>query len=244
MRWIYEGATTRGPIRDLNEDAFRVGSELICDGKEGVVRGHARYGAPFIAALADGMGGHAYGEVASALVIRCLDHKVWAGELSPSNRIRRELEAAHLSLCGMATADGKSPGSTVVGVYHDGDNFFCFNAGDSRLYRFREGTLSQLTTDHTMQARYGGAYKRNVLYNCVGGGGFDLEIAINNVPPMVRSDDLLVMVSDGLYDGLSDTMLRDALVDCRSAEELLAMAIAAGSQDNVTVIILKLGDTD
>jgi len=244
VQWIYEGATTCGPVRGLNEDAFRVGVDLVCEGRDGAVRGRARYGHPFVAAVADGMGGHEHGELASAMVVRCLDQEAWSSERSPSNRIRRDLESAHLSLCAMGSREGRSPGSTVVGVYHDGDDFFCFHAGDSRLYRLREGRLSQLTTDHTMQARYGGAYKRNVLYNCVGGGSFDFKVTMNNLPPMATSDDLLVMVSDGLYDGLTDTMLHDALQSGSGAEELLSLAIEAGSQDNVTVIILRLDDTD
>jgi protein phosphatase len=228
----------------LNEDAFRVGPDVVCEGRDGAVSGRARYGHPFVAAVADGMGGHEHGELASAMVVRCLDHTVWASEPSPSNRIRKELESAHLSLCAMGTGDGRSPGSTVVGIYHDGDDFFCFHAGDSRLYRLREGRLAQLTTDHTMQARYGGAYNRNVLYNCVGGGSLDLKVVMNNLPPMASTDDLLVMVSDGLYDGLTETMLQDALQSGSGAEDLVALAIAAGSQDNVTVLTLRVDDTD
>ncbi len=244
MHWVYEGATTCGPVRGLNEDSFRVGPELVCEGRDGAVSGRARYGHPFVAAVADGMGGHEHGELASAMVVRCLDHTVWASEPSPSNRIRKELESAHLSLCAMGTGESRSPGSTVVGIYHDGDDFFCFHAGDSRLYRLRQGRLTQLTTDHTMQARYGGAYNRNVLYNCVGGGSLDFKVVMNNLPPMGSSDDLLVMVSDGLYDGLTDTMLQDALQSGSSAEDLVALAIAAGSQDNVTVITLRVDEAD
>lgn len=244
MQWIYDAATTCGPVRGLNEDSFRVGGDVVCEGRDGAVRGRARYGQPFIAAVADGMGGHVHGEVASAMVVRCLDRRTRVSERSPSKRIREDLESAHLSLCAMGAKGGKSPGSTVVGVYHDGDDFFCFHAGDSRLYRLRDGSLSQLTADHSMQARYGGAYNRNVLYNCVGGGSLDFKVVLKNLPPMASSDDLLVMVSDGLYDGLTDTMLRDALQSGSGAEELLALAIAAGSQDNVTVVILRLDDTD
>jgi serine/threonine protein phosphatase PrpC len=95
-----------------------------------------------------------------------------------------------------------------------------------------------------MQARYGGAYNRNVLYNCVGGGSLDLKVVMNNLPPMASTDDLLVMVSDGLYDGLTETMLQDALQSGSDAEDLVALAIAAGSQDNVTVLTLRVDDTD
>jgi protein phosphatase len=228
----------------LNEDAFRVGTEMVCGGREGAVRGRALYGRPFVAAVADGMGGHEHGEVASAMVVRCLDHRAWTSERSPASRIQQELESAHLSWSAMGSGQGRSPGSTVVGIYHDGEDFFSFHAGDSRLYRLHEGRLMQLTTDHTMQARYGGVYNRNVLYNCVGGGSEDFTVVMNNLPPMESPADLLILVSDGLYDGLTDTMLLDALHSGSSAEDLLALAIKAGSQDNVTVMLLRIVDTD
>jgi len=243
--WLYDAATSCGPVRAANEDAFVAGAALLCDGREGAREGSAPFGRPFIAAVADGMGGHAHGEVASALVVRCLALLMREpGGATPAAPIRARLGEAlvevHRSLCAMVPEGGRAPGSTVTGLYHDDQACFVFHAGDSRLYRFRGGALAQLTVDHTMRALYGGAYNRNVLYNCVGGGSADFELAVSDLLPPPGIEDLFMMVSDGVYDGLTDTMLRDALGSGKTAAEIVALAIAAGSQDNATVVRLGL----
>jgi protein phosphatase len=234
--WQYDGACACGSVRQANEDGIRIMHEVVSGGKDGRIAGQCPAGGPFLAVVADGMGGHALGETASDHVLRCLDPVLGTAVHDVEAAIRQALNEAHRTLCGMLTEEHGVPGSTVVGVYEGQGVCFAFHAGDSRLYRLEQGGLVQLTKDHTLQALYGGN-NRNVLYNCVGGGGLDLEVVVT--PIGFLDGTVLVLVSDGVYDGLTDQSLFMALKEGKPAPEILKLAFDSGSQDNASIIILK-----
>ncbi len=235
--WHYDGACACGSVREANEDGIRIMHDLFSGGKEGRIEGRSPAGGPFLAVVADGMGGHALGERASDLVLRCLDPVIdQALNGDASDIIQHALSDVHRTLCGMLTDEHGVPGSTVVGVYEGQGVCLAFHAGDSRLYRLEQGGLAQLTQDHTLQALYGGN-NRNVLYNCVGGGGQDLELVVT--PIDLVDGTVLVLVSDGVYDGLTDQSLYMAVKEGNTAPEILQRAFDSGSQDNASIIILK-----
>lgn len=256
MRIRYAAYSHRGRVRQNNEDNFFVQSVYRADvGKEECrTSGRARPGA-FLAAVCDGMGGEAAGETASLLAVRALRPHVFA-ELPEA--ALEDIHEANRRICAfIRTNGGRRSGSTIAALYADKGMAWALNVGDSRIYRFRDGELRQLSCDHSQaqsmvnsglltakQAR--SAPDRHVLLQYL--GIFDEEMVIQPwvVPsiPLVRGDRFL-LCSDGLTDMLLDEeiakiMDREKNVS-RTAMKLVQEALSSGGRDNITAVILGIG---
>nr|WP_281070197.1 protein phosphatase 2C domain-containing protein [Paeniglutamicibacter psychrophenolicus] len=202
-------------------------------------------------AVADGMGGHAAGEVASRLCVETLA----AGYRKASGRL--DAEAIHVLLrqAGDAIAAGapRGAGTTVSGAAvierDSGLHWLVFNVGDSRTYRLSGGLLEQVTVDHSevqqlvergvIDAGQMAAHpRRHVITRALGAGGdgrADFWLL-----PLLPGDRLLIC-SDGLSTELSDALLRDTITRFpdpqQAADELIAAALGRGGRDNISVII-------
>ena len=133
LRFVCVARTHVGCRRKINEDAM--------------------LSRPGLWAVADGMGGHEAGEVASALVVDMLEHALVVRDFAPRlAAIGALLQKANYQLQGMAQGIGKrrTIGSTVVAMAAEGASFACLWAGDSRAYLARDGGLKQLTHDHSL----------------------------------------------------------------------------------------------
>lgn len=182
--------------------------------------------------IADGMGGHAGGKVASRLAIECL--KGLSDMLGDEDGIEAALAAIHQS---MFSAMRKDPalwgmGTTVAGVILSADEALCFNVGDSRIYHIGS-KLSLVSEDHVVNG--------NMLTQCLGG------TSARNVPePSIVSilwkrGQRLLLCTDGLTDMLSDNDIA-AIVEREErspAEALIFAALHAGGKDNVTAIVVE-----
>jgi protein phosphatase len=243
FRWESAARTDAGRVRDINEDACL---DMPLDGRW---------------AVADGMGGHAVGDLASRLVIDRLGElkQLPAGtgmtrslafahaQLQHANRQLRD-EAAHRQVTRI--------GSTVV-VLIACDRFCGYLwAGDSRIYLCRQGQLRQLTRDHSQvevlrqlghltedEARHHPAH--HIITRAVGATDtLDLDEDILEVV----DGDVFLLCSDGLSNELSDDEIRATLtqaspLDCRRATQALVdMALARGGRDNITVVIAQAED--
>ncbi len=242
VRFRYALGTDLGTVRTNNEDsAFGSGRLLI---------------------LADGMGGHAAGEVASAVALRVFGGLV--GEpggsasdptesadaiLHAGRRTRRALHA-------MSEADPKleSMGTTLIAVACDGEQITVGHIGDSRLYALREGALYQVTTDHTHVQRLVDTGQltperarthpyRSMLLKSLDDqpAGADLDIIECELQP----GDRLLLCSDGLSDYLSPERIGTLLAGPdrqEAAHALMDAALGVGTRDNVTVIVADLID--
>lgn len=194
--------------------------------------------------IADGMGGHAGGDVASDIVSREL--------LSASGSLIDSIMQAHRSICTAAQADSslQGMGSTVVASKIQFDQCELGWVGDSRAYLWRSGGLRQLTEDHSLvqamlnsgeitpdQAR-NHQYKHVILQTL----GVDTPIPSRLIFELVPGDWLL-LCSDGLTDELSDTEISDILKTSRNAAEaesaLVSAALAKIGRDNISVMILR-----
>ena len=131
----------------------------------------------FIVAVADGMGGHNAGEVASELVMQNL--KFYYNDLPKGfssdelEKVMNEwLQSIHqtLNVRGRANRTMSDMGTTLVGLLYYGKRYFWINCGDSRLYRLRNGELHQLTTDHSLVNENGEKKHSNYITNCIGAG--------------------------------------------------------------------------
>ncbi|UFU01742.1 protein phosphatase 2C domain-containing protein [Ruania suaedae] len=217
---------------------------------------------PPVFVVADGMGGHIHGELASRAVIAAFDRL--AGECDPDREVRPEqvLEAVHAAqrtirdaLRDERDADGSpiTAGSTVAGAVltvHESEPFWLvLNVGDSRIYRLSEGELTQVSVDHSVVQELveSGALdraaarrhpQRNVITRAVDTGQ-DAEVDFWRLH---AGSDRLLICSDGLTDELDEeqigAVLREVASPRDAADRLLAAAVHGGARDNVSVIVV------
>lgn len=222
-----------GHRRKLNEDAV-----LACP-----ERG--------IWAVADGMGGHEAGEVASAMVIEALARSAAAAP-DRIDDVIGALEAVNdtLILLGRSEGQQRTIGSTVVGLVADHGEYRCFWAGDSRGYRLREGALLQLTRDHSLvqdlvdagmieAAEAENHPNANVVTRAV--GAMD-RLRVDAVGGELLRGDTFLLASDGLTRlvGEAELSARLAAGDLEhAAQDLLDLALARGAPDNVSLVIVR-----
>ncbi|RMG45880.1 MAG: Stp1/IreP family PP2C-type Ser/Thr phosphatase [Acidobacteria bacterium] len=231
------GRTDRGRVRPHNEDS------LLVDPKRAV------------AAVADGMGGHAAGEVASRLAVEALDETLTEAPrdadavpellrraVAEANRRIAETIREHPEYHGM--------GTTLVAAVWAGDRLFVAHVGDSRAYLIRDGRIRQLTTDHSfvnelvrlgMISREQAARdpRRNVVTRALGSGPVVVPDVIEE---RILPGDTILLCSDGLSSMLDDARIletvRRAQGDLeRGCADLIAAANEAGGEDNVTVVL-------
>jgi len=205
-------------------------------------------------ALADGMGGDHAGEVASEIAVRTVAEAVGAlhaAGLSSDDALDRAVLAAHAGIVEFAQsrAGCLGMGTTLVAAAIDSDRLTVAHVGDSRAYRWRDGVLTALTTDHSIgqQMLDGGRLTpaqvrrlpaRGILTRALGVDAPRADLAVLDW----RTGDLLLLCSDGLTDSLDDASLSQVLASVRGplpqlAGELIGAALAAGCCDNVTVLL-------
>lgn len=234
-----------GRVRSQNEDMVLVDTHFIRN-SEFSTQASLNHNDRYLVAVADGMGGHNRGDVASNDVLRNLEYyfsdipeKLNAGDF---NEVMVEwLDSINNFVASKGRADEqfKGMGTTLVGLaYYYGD-FYSMNCGDSRLYRFRQGELTQLTTDHSLNNMLGSEKHTNIITNCIGGGCnssyMDL-VRISDIWP----DDVFLLCSDGLTDMLPDQEIARLLNDGADAMALGDAAVEAGGLDNVSCCVITI----
>lgn len=202
-----------------------------------------------LVAVADGMGGHAAGEVASALALETLKASLEAGiELAEAFRLANE------KVNKKSREPGKQGmGTTLVAVVVDGDRYLVANVGDSRGYRITGGGIERITQDHSFVAE---AIKRgqseeeatasqwkDALTRAI---GTDASVEVDVFGPfLVQRNTALLLCSDGLYKTLRDADLKEIFGRSGgpkgACQNLVANAYERGSDDNITVVIAEFG---
>lgn len=228
--------TDVGLKRKINEDALMVRTE----------RG--------LWAVADGMGGHDAGEVASGKIAEALAALpiVYTLDETVDNALAA-LRRVNTELIALARAGGqpRTIGSTVVGLAISGDEFRCFWAGDSRAYRVRAGRITQLSRDHSLvhdlvragmlsEAEARVHPNANVVTRAV---GVSEELHVDVVSGDVRDGDFFLLASDGLTRVVEDDEIAEELVSNRlaqAADRLLELVLERGAPDNVSLIVVRL----
>ena len=249
--------TDPGCVREANEDSGRHINPNDPDLR-------ARRGT--LTVVADGMGGHASGEVASQMAVDLITELYYADNgLSAPDALRNAIEIASGQIYAASTSnnDFAGMGTTVIALAIKDGQAFSAHVGDSRLYRFRNRKLEMLTLDHSQvmemvkhgvitmeQARIHD--DKNVILRAVGTQEA-VEVEVSDEFDIVPGDTFL-LCSDGLSDMLEDTEIEEILRrggDQHTATEaLIAAAKASGGHDNITVGLVKIaseepaGDTD
>ena len=220
-------ATDTGRARNNNEDGF-------------VDRPEAG-----VWAVADGMGGHSDGEVASRMVCDALADFPLDGTFEQAidaARLRVMAVNDHLVRSAPDADPSRRSGSTVVLLLMRGPRSAILWAGDSRAYRWRAGTLEQLTTDHSLAAELPGtvAVESSVITRAV---GVEPDLMLDVHRDAVRPDDRFLLCSDGLTRVIPESEIQGWMQepDIRTAVDgLIKATLAAGAPDNVTVLIAEV----
>lgn len=230
----YSGKSHVGLVRDVNEDAIAMLPELQ------------------IFAVADGMGGHEAGDMASRTVVDALT--VLPDGMDPATKmhaIREALARAHATILAEGVARNATVGATVVVLVLADGHWLALWAGDSRLYRLRDGQVEMLTTDHSVVAdlvRSGRMTwdeaelhpQSNQITRAVGVGE---ALELEKVHGELVSGDRYLLCSDGLSKYATFAQLRRAIAGApieTLAEKLIGMALDGGGADNVSVIVVDV----
>ena len=236
-----------GCVRGNNEDMVLVGRKLVRDDKVQMSFALNGQHPVFLVAVADGLGGANAGEVASRMVLEDLRQEIYL--LAPGLD-REGLKIAlssialgtHLKIIeeGFADPARSGMGTTLIALLWYEGRLVLINAGDSRLYRFRNGTLTQLSTDHSLRNLLGSLAPSNVITNCFGGGNafyVDVEPAGEDV----LTGDIFLLCSDGLSGMLADAEIEEILDEEGYEDALLAAARQKGGFDNVSYVLAEVG---
>jgi type VI secretion system protein ImpM len=226
-------ASDPGPVREHNEDHFLLGNDQR------------------LWAVADGMGGHSHGEVASQMVVDALG----ALEPTPSlntafqsigialDRVNADLRRGAAGLGGGAGVGGGASGSTVVALVIRGREWGVSWAGDSRAYIWRNEVLLQVTHDHNVsdEVSEGGPPVRTGEITRAVGGHDVLELEY--VADLVAPGDRFLLCSDGLYNALDEPALIECLRKATAQEAsnaLIDAARTAHARDNITAVVVDV----
>ena len=220
-------------------------------------------------AVADGMGGHGAGEVASRLAIEAISGFIrrsasdtdfsWPYGLDPSlsmdgNRLRTAIHLANRRIFRSAESndDYNGMGTTIVGLLVNGSRISIGHVGDSRMYLMTNGAIEQLTHDDSwaatilahdprlVPADIANHPMRNVLTNVLGARD---SVDIHLLERDLRGGELMLLCSDGLHGVLDNTAVAEVLTAApdvdTAARQLVQVALERGSRDNVTALVVK-----
>jgi protein phosphatase len=226
-----------GRQRSANEDSYYASAPLF--------------------AVADGMGGAQAGEVASRIAAESFTPDVKL-EASPETYLRQVAEDANARIHRLAQADASRSGmgTTLTAALLDGDELSFAHVGDSRAYRWRDGELKLLTSDHSLveelrrQGRLTDAQaedhpQRSIITRALGP---EPQVEVDTMTYRARPADVYLICSDGLTTMIKEARIAEILEASgtleQAVDELVADANAAGGRDNITVVAFRLADAD
>lgn len=254
MNFEAVGKTDVGLVRGHNEDSY-----LVVDDQQLYV-------------LADGMGGHNAGEVASMMAVETVagffdettsdDDITWPfrpdrGLSYHTNRIRTAVKLANLRIYEAAdrVADKKGMGTTFAGIYFYRDNVIVSHVGDSRVYRLRDKKLEQVTEDHSLLNDYlrtrdltpeeiENFPRKNVILRAL---GMKNTVQVDAIEEKYHLHDIYLLCSDGLTDMVTDAQIESILLANindleRAGDELIQAANDGGGKDNITALLVRVID--
>jgi protein phosphatase len=239
--------TDRGCVREANEDAvrfFRPSDPRLLAEKG------------FLMIVADGMGGHLGGEVASQLAVETVGRIYYHEQASPEAALRKAFEEANQQIHEASLADEnlRGMGTTCTALVLLADKAIAAHVGDSRLYLMRDGEAYVMTEDHSavmemvkqgiisqQEARHHA--DKNIILRALGTNP-QVEIHVWDKALMVRGGDQFFLCSDGLSDMVEDDQIKRVLASAAdphaACESLIALAKERGGHDNITVGVIKI----
>ncbi|MBO7115898.1 MAG: serine/threonine-protein phosphatase [Prevotella sp.] len=245
-RIVLTAASRVGCVRSNNEDMVLAYDKYI-RGEAYQTEFMTENNDRFVIAVADGMGGHNAGEVASSDVLANLHYFVndlpKGLSIGEFNEMMVEWLASVnqvMASKGHANPDMSEMGTTLVAIVFYGERYYWMNCGDSRLYRFRNGKLSQMSTDHSLNTIKGEKRHSNIITNCIGGGCKSPYLDLFEFTDDLLPGDTYLLCSDGLSDMVPDGKIEQLLRENASSNRLCEAAIEAGGYDNVSACVFSV----
>ena len=239
MRYVWGTGTDTGKVRDHNEDSLFPTESGASGGPEFLM-------------VADGMGGAVAGEIASRLAVEAASEAPAADDIDPADRVLAGNAAVVLATEEDRSLSGMGTTMTLVTLDENGNAVFA-HVGDSRAYLRRDGTLTQITTDHSLVGELlalGRISKeearshphRHLVTRVLGLG----PVTVDKMEMELQVGDRILLCSDGLTDMVSDLMIDEILGAGEGVEPtawaLIEQANAAGGVDNTTVVVIDVVD--
>lgn len=233
--------TDVGIVRKVNEDSF------------GSMTGELN-----LFVVADGMGGHQSGDVASSMAVEALisnvQNRMEDKKSNPQDLLKDAFSNANKKVYDFAKANGKDMGTTIVASLLSGDTVYTANVGDSRAYLIRNGEAIQITKDHSLVARLvelkmaepkdvRNHPKGNVLLRTI---GTDPKVDVDGYQTKIRKGDYLLLCTDGLWNQVYEDEIAHIVKRAGSLQdackELVRIANERGGPDNITAILVKINN--
>lgn len=233
MKYVWASATHKGMVRQNNEDS-------LYPEKSGESEG------PVVLMVADGMGGHVAGEVASRLAVNAAA----SSSLEPGDRVAAANRAIREEVARQPDLEGMGTTMTLVELTPEGVARFG-HVGDSRAYLFRDGGLKQLTADHTVAAEMVALGqitaeeaedhpRSHMIVRCLGLTRF---VNVDEIELELEPGDRILLCSDGLNSMVPQATISQALGEGTADEvawSLIELANKAGGHDNITIILIDV----
>jgi PPM family protein phosphatase len=240
-RLVAAGSSHVGQVREGNEDALLIKNSVF--------------------AVADGMGGHLAGEIASATAlepVEALDGRVFPDATEAATALADAVVAANATVSRLATDNPsyRGMGTTLTAALIEGRRIHVAHVGDSRAYLLRGGQFSQLTDDHTLVqhlvdegqiTREEAAHhpQRSIITRAI---GVSPEVDVDSMTLELQPGDQLLLCSDGLTGVVDDHVIGELLDTTAdpdiAVDQLVQLANEAGGPDNITVVLLRYEDPD
>jgi PPM family protein phosphatase len=239
--------THEGLVREHNEDSIVAGPWTTCatvtQTPETLFFPLAE---PLVVAVADGLGGHSAGEVASTLVVQELARS--GPTLTDESSVRAALESCNETVYAAAERrpDWGGMGTTVAGLVVTGGSVLVFNVGDSRVYTFAEGELTQLSVDDNPPLKPGQTHT-SVLTQTMGGHPRDRAIEPHLATHDRTPDSRFLICTDGLSDVVDPETITSLLENHRGQQatyELWRAAVEGGGPDNIALLLVEFGSSE
>lgn len=238
MRVTIGVKTDVGRVREVNEDSYLADGPLF--------------------GVADGMGGHIAGDVASQTAVKVITNNSASRPPHTPEDLEAYVHSANESIWEKAKNDPrlKGMGTTCTIVYIEGPTAYFAHVGDSRAYLLRQGELSQITEDHTLVQRMVNEGRlrpeeaahhpqKNMITRAL---GIDSQVQVDLLTLELQPGDRILINSDGLSSMIEDDQISEILRTAEDADEaaerLVAAANEAGGEDNITTVVLDVAEDD
>lgn len=253
MNIEYFCITDRGPTRETNEDSLLLYDKLVSSESHFSMETARQIEVSDEVvwfAIADGMGGHEAGEIASQFTLEKLKDLLQNNGpaiIENPDSFTLEIEGIHKEVNLLGKEKKKEGmGTTLTGAFFNQSRFSLFNVGDSRVYLHRKGFLEQKTRDHSLKEQSGIDFAKNIIISSIGGGE-DILIDLYDLSGKIQAGDLMLICSDGLFDfdlmALYDSV--ETIVESNKdnlpalCQKLYQFAVDQGSKDNISLIAIK-----
>lgn len=240
--WEVAYISDKGTVQETNDDRILVNKNIISSGKHKDV-----FEDSYIVVLCDGVGGEKYGNEAAEIVVHEFA-KIHADQLNAKN-IHHYVEQVNEKVTSAQRIDPEHAqmATTIAGVSINGYDFLVFNVGDTRVYRYRNPYISQLSTDHSLAHENNiiGVETKTDLKHVITHyiGGDRASAAVVDGTDSIGSDDMFLLCSDGVWEAVTDIELESILSKNISVDDMCQrifdLAVENGSEDNISLVVMR-----